>query len=591
MQDERDGQVHKEQSIVEHFKMALSNQRQHLFPLSLLLSTSLALGLILFYSFSFDYDALADVLIPLNRGTLSLKNIQPYAPLLPLILLVSSSYLNPLTVYFILSFCVGVGTAFLVYWIIISQTKNRIVAILCMLLVLTLNDLYNIFRRFDDNILPLPFILSSFYLLFVEIQHSPENRRILRIFAGGLLLSIAIAFHLQTVILIPGLVFCTFTDYRVQFKRRVLNSLIIFLGIVGFFMSLIFLVLNARGALSIEGLTTLTGYSSYFYNINWYLFAKERSISELIDWFFQWLAGMIMNNSPFILLASPGILFFVSSIIWFGILMGVPLLSLLKPFQDQKKTNLFVIWGYIVFFLTIFSTFIYVPQGYEKLAQAIPFLVVNFGIGLNTISKTPNFWNRISQKFHISSPLKGFASLKRWVSNIRLIGLLMVCLVLAKYSAGFTYAVLSPTSNEWPYPNKLIIEDIIQNVPEDAPLILGPLYDWQMVSYYHFGWILFVIWDGQLQDAIIFDKGRFSDSLGTYKLNESLISSMLRTFLDRGIVVFAHEEAIPFLQAQGFDMEYNLTVYKEFRHWSPLSLIKGVRNPNRIYTLIRRSEG
>ncbi|MFX0201827.1 MAG: hypothetical protein ACFFCW_37430, partial [Candidatus Hodarchaeota archaeon] len=130
MRDDRDGQVHNEQSIFEQFKITLSNQRQHLFPLSLLLTTSIALGLILFYSFSFDYDALADILIPLKRGTLSLKNIQPYAPLLPLILLVSNSYLNPLTVYFILSFCAGVGTAFLVYWIIISQTKNRIVAIL-----------------------------------------------------------------------------------------------------------------------------------------------------------------------------------------------------------------------------------------------------------------------------------------------------------------------------------------------------------------------------------------------------------------------------------------------------------------------------
>ena len=591
MSDERDGQVHEEQSIFEYLKSTLSNQRQHLFPLSLLLMTSLALGLIIFYSFSLDGDAIYDVLAPLKLGMLSLRNIRPYALLLPLILLVNNSYLDPLIVYFILSFCVGVGTAFLVYWITISQTNNRIVAILCMFLVLIINGFYVILRSLDDNILPLPFILLSFYLLFVETQQPAENRRMRRTFAGGLLLSIAIAFHLQTVILMPGLVLCIFTDYRVQFKRRVLNSLIAFLGIVSFFMPLLFLVMNARGALSIKGLTTLSAYSSYFYRTSWYFPAKERTVSELIDWVLQWLAGMITSSSPFLLLASQGMLFYVSSITWFGILLGVPLFSLLKSFQEQKKKNLFVPWGYLVFLLTSISAFLFAPHDPERWAQAIPFLVINLGIGLNQISQRPNFWNRISQKFHISGPLKGFASLKRGVSKTRLFGLLMICLVLAKYSAGFAYAVLTPTHNDWPYPNKRIIDDIIQSVPEDAPLILGPLHDWRMVSYYHFGLTFFIIWDGQLQDAFIWDKGRLSDRLGTYELNESSISSMLKTYLDRGIIVFAHEEAIPFLKAQGFDKEYNLIVYKEFKHWSPLDLIKGERNPNRIFTLTRRSEG
>ena len=591
MKDKRDRQVHEEKSIFVHIKMTLSNQRQHLFPLSLLLTTSLVLGLIIFYSFSFDGDTIIDVLAPLKLGTLALRNIQPYALLLPLILLVSSSYLDPLIMYFIFSFCVGVGTAFLVYWITISQTKNRIVAILCMYLVLIINGFYATFRNLDDNILPLPFILLSFYLLFVETQQPAEKRRIRRIFASGLLLSIAIAFHLEIVILMLGLVFCIFTDYRVQFKRRVINSLIAFLGIVAFFLPLLFLVMNARGALSIKGLTTLTGYSSYLTRTEWYLPAKERTVSELIDWAFKWLAGMITFCSPFFLFASPGMLFYVLSITWFGILIGVPLFTYFNPFQEQKKTNLFVTWGFLVFLLTSIFAFVYAPHDPERWVQAIPFLVINLGIGLNQISQRQNFWNRISQKFHISGPLKGFARLKREISNTRLFGLLMICLVLAKYSAGFAYAVLTPTNNDWPYPNKRVIDDIIQSVPEDAPLILGPLHDWRMVSYYHYGLTIFVIWDGQLQDAFIWDKGRLSDRLGTFELNESSISSMLKTYLDRGIIVFAHEEAISFLKAQGFDTDYNLIVYKEFRHWSPLGLIKGERNPNRIYTLTRRSEG
>ena len=588
MKTKRDGQDHEENSIFEHIKMTQSNQRQHLFPLCLLLTTSLTIGLIIFYYFYFDSDALYDVLIPLKLGTLSLRNIRPYALLLPLILLVSSSYLDPLIVYFFLSICAGVGTAFLVYWITISQTNNRIVGILCMFLVLIIDGFYQTFKQLDDNILPLPFILLSFYLLFVETQQPAENRRILRIFASGLLFSIAIAFHLQTVILMPLLVFCSLTDYRLQFIRRVINSLIVFFGIVSVFMPLVFMVMFARGAYSIESLTTLTAYSSFFLVPKWYLFAEERTVTELIDWFFQWLASMITYNSPFFLFAYQGILFLVSSITWFGILMGVPLFSFLKSFPEQKKTNLFILWGYLVFLLTSISTFIFEPQGFERWAQAIPFLVINLGIGLNTISKTPNFWNRFSQKFHISGPLKGLASLKRGVSNNRLFGLLMVCLVLAKYSAGFTYAVLSPTVNDWPYPNKSVIDDIIQSVPENAPLILGRYELWNTLLYYHFGWTIFVHWDGQLQDAILWDKGGLS---GRGKLNEKSISSMLKTHLDRGIVVYAHEEAIPFLKAQGLDTEYNLIVYKEFRHWSPLDLIKSERNPNRIYTLTRRSEG
>lgn len=588
MKNKRDGQDHEENSIFEHIKMTQSNQRQHLFPLCLLFTTSLTIGLIIFYYFYFDSDALYDVLIPLKLGTLSLRNIRPYALLLSLILLVSSSYLDPLIVYFFLSICAGVGTAFLVYWITISLTNNRIVGILCMFLVLIIDGFYLLFRQLDDNILPLPFILLSFYLLFVETQQPAENRRILRIFASGLLFSIAIAFHLQTVILIPLLVFCSLTDYRLQFIRRVTNSLIVFFGIVSVFMPLVFMVMFARGVYSIESLTTLTAYSSFFLVPKWYLFAEERTVTELIDWFFKWLAGMITYNSPFFLFEYQGILFLVSSIIWFGILMGVPLFSFLKSFPEHKKTNLFIPWGYLVFLLTSISTFIYEPQGFERWAQAIPFLVINLGIGLNQISKIPNFWNRITQKFHISGPLKGLASLKRGISNNRLFGLLMVCLVLAKYSAGFTYAVLSPTVNDWPYPNKSIIDDIIQSVPENAPLILGRYDLWTTLLYYRFGWTLFVHWDGQLQDAILWDKGGLS---GHGKLNEKSISSMLKTHLDRGIVVFAHEEAITFLKAQGLDTEYNLTVYKEFRHWSPLDLIKSERNPNRIYTLTRRSEG
>lgn len=591
MKNKCDRQVHEEKSIFVHIKMILSNQRQHLFPLSLLLTTSLALGLIIFYSFSFDGDAIIDVLAPLKLGTLALKNIQPYALLLPLILLISNSYLDPLIIYFIFSFCVGVGTAFLVYWIIISQTKNRIVAILCMHLVFTINGFYATFRNLDDNILPLPFILLSFYLLFLETQQPAEKRQIRRIFASGLLLSIAIAFHLEMVILIPGLVFCIFTDYCVQYKRRVKNSLIAFLGIIAFFMPLLFLVMDARGALSFESLTTPSAYSSYFNRTSWYLPAKERTVTELIDWGFKWLVGMITYNSPFLLFASPGMLFYVLSTIWFGILLGLPLVTYFKPIQEQKITNLFVTWGYLVFLLTSIFAFVYAPHDPERWVQAIPFLAINLGIGLNQISQKPNFWYRISQKFHISGPLKGFASLQREISNTRLFGLLMICLVLTKYSAGFAYAVLTPTHYDWPYPNKRLIDDIIQSVPEDAPLILGPLHDWRMVSYYHYGLTLFVIWDGQLQDAFMWDKGRLSDRLGAYELNESSISSMLKTYLDQEIIVFAHEEAISFLKAQGFDKEYKLIVYKEFKHWSPLDLIKGESNPNRIYTLTRRSEG
>ena len=592
MKEKRDGEVHNEQSIFNNIKMTLSNQHQHLFPLSLLLTTSLALGLILFYNNYFDDDAVWNVLIPLKHGMLSLKNIRPYALLLPLILLASNSYVDIVVGYVILGICAGAGTAFLVYWITTSLTKNRIVGILCMFLVLIINGFHFILRNIDDNIFPLPFILLSFYLLFVETQKSPENRRIRRIFVGGLLLSIAIAFHLQTVILILLLVFFILIDYRIQLKRRVLNILIAFLGIISIFMPLLFLVMSARGQLSIESLTTPT---NYFQSFNQdFLLARNPTVTVLIDWFILWLVSMIMFFSPFLWLASPGTLFFVSSIIWFGILMGVPLFSLLKPFQEQNKTNLFIIWGYLVFLLTSISAFLFASEhidiNYERWAHAIPFLVINFGIGLNTISKTPNFWNRISQKFHISSPLKGFASLKRRISNIRLIGLLMVCLVLAKYSAGFAYAVLSPTRNDWPYPNKAIFEDIAQSVPENAPLILGDFFDWQMVSYYRFGWTLFITWDGRLQEALISDQGRFSSRLGIYKLNVSSILSMLCTFLDQGIIVFAHEEAIPFLKAHGFDIDYNLTIYKEFRYWSPLDLIKGERNPNRIYTLTRRSE-
>ena len=588
MNNKRVGQDHEANSIFEHIKMTLNNQRQHLFPLCLLLTTSLTIGLIIFYYFYFDSDALYDVLIPLKLGTLSLKNIRPYALLLPLILLASNSYVDIVVGYVILGICAGAGTAFLVYWITTSLTKNRIVGILCMFLVLIIDGFHQIFRILDDNILPLPFILLSFHLLFVETQQPAENRRIRRIFASGLLFSIAIAFHLQTVILMPLLVFCPLTDYRLQFIRRMKNSLIIFFGIVSVFMPLVFIVMFARGAYSIESLTTLTAYSSYFLVPKWYLFAEERTVTELIDWFFQWLACMIMYNSPFFLIVYQGILFFVSSIIWFGILMGVPLFSFLKSFPEQKKPNLFVTWGYLVFLLTSISTFVFDAQEIERWTQAIPFLVINLGIGLNQISKIPNFWNRISQKFHISGPLKRFARLKRGVSNNRLFGLLMVCLVLSKYSAGFTYAVLSPTVNDWPYPNKSIIDDIIQSVPENAPLILGRFDLWYTLSYYHFGWTLFVHWDGQLQDAILWDKGGLS---GRGKLNEISISSMLKTHLDRGIVVFAHEEAIKFLKAQGLDTEYNLKVYKEFRHWSPLDLIKSERNPNRIYTLTRRSEG
>ena len=593
MKEKRDGQVHNEQSIFNNIKMTLSNQHQHLFPLSLLLTTSLALGLILIYNNYFDDDAVWNVLIPLKLGMLSLKNIRPYTLLLPLILLASSSYVDIVVGYVILGICAGVGTAFLVYWITTTLTKNRIVGILCMFLVLIINGFHFILRNLDDNIFPLPFILLSFYILFVETQQSPENRRIRRIFVGGLLLSIAIAFHLQTVILILLLVFFILTDYRIQLKRRVLNILIAFLGLISFFMPLLFLVMSARGPLSIESLTTPTNYFQSFNKD--FLLARKPTVTVLIDWFVLWLVSMIMFFSPFLWLASPGTLFFVSSLIWFGILMGVPLFSLLKPFQEQNKTNLFIIWGYLVFLLTSISAFLFASEqidiNYERWAHAIPFLVINLGIGLNTISKTPNFWNRFSQKFHISGPLKGFASLKRWVSGNRLFGLLMVCLVLAKYSAGFAYAVLSPTRNDWPYPNKVIFEDIAQSVPENAPLILGDFFDWQMVSYYRFGWTLFITWDGRLQEAFISDQGRFSSRLGVYNLNVSSILSMLRTFLDRGIIVFAHEEAIPFLKAHGFDIDYNLTVYKEFRHWSPLDLIKGERNPNRIYTLKRRSEG
>ncbi|MFX0205064.1 MAG: hypothetical protein ACFFDT_03695 [Candidatus Hodarchaeota archaeon] len=576
--------------------MIQSNQRQHLFPLSLLLITSFAIGLIVIFSCYFDNDALFQVLIPIKRGKLSLKNIRPYAPLLPSILLIFNPYLDSLIVYIILGICAGVGTAFLVYWITVSQTKNRIVGILCMFMVLVINGTQILLRTLDDNLLPLPLVLLSFYLLFVETQQPAECQRRLRIFASGLLLSIAIAFHLHTVILMPLFLFYTFTDYRMQFKHRMKNSLIVFLGIISFFMPLVFLVMDARGTFSIGSLTTPTAYSPYFHQSKWYLFAEERTVAELIDWVFLWFAGMITYNSPFLLFGSPeyysfayqGILFFVSSIIWFGIIVGVPLFFLFKPFQEQKKMNLFVILGFLVFLMTSIFAFLFAPQDPERWALAIPFLVINFGIGLNNISKNKNFWNRFSQKFHISGFFKGFTRPKRWVSNNRLFGLLLICLALIKYSAGFAYAIMSPTHNDWPYPNKSIIDDIIQNVPENAPLILGPADDWNMVSYYRFGWTLYIRWDGQLQDAILWDNGRLSD---LHKLNESSISSMVRIYLDRGIVVFAHEEAISFLQAQGFDTEYNLTVYKEFKHWSPLDLIKGERNPNRIYTLTRPSEG
>ncbi len=593
MKDERDAHVQEEESIYEHIKITLSNQRQHLFPLSLLLATSSVIGLLIFFSYYFDEDAVFQVLIPLKLSTLSLKNIRPYAMLFPVILLVNSSYLNPLIGFLILGISSGVGTAFLVYWITISQTNNRIMGILCMLLILIINGFQLIFRSLDDNIFPLPFILLSFYLIFIETQQSAENRRKLRTFGGGLLLSIAIAFHLQMVILMPLLVFFPFTDYRIRLKHRLLNSLIAFLGIVSFFIPLFFLLMNARGLLSIEILTSPSKYIPFVFTGN--LLAKKQTDTNLIGWIFQWLEGMITFSSPFILFDPPGILFFIPSIIWFGFIIGIPLYSVLKLFQEQKKSNLFVTWGFMAFIMTCIYTIIFEAENPERWTQAIPFLVINLGIGLDKVGKTTNFWNRISQKFNITRILEVFSSPKRWISNYRLFGFLMVCLVLAKYYAGFGYAVLSPTVNDWPDPNKIIIDEIVQIIPENAPLILGEFFKWQMVSYYHFVWTIYVHWDGQLQEAVICENERWFWLVARYKLNESSISSLLRTclemYLDRGIVVFAHEDAIPYLKAQGFHTDYNLIVYKEFSHWSPLDLIKSERIPNRIYTLTRRSEG
>ena len=51
-------------------------------------------------------------------------------------------------------------------------------------------------------------------------------------------------------------------------------------------------------------------------------------------------------------------------------------------------------------------------------------------------------------------------------------------------------------------------------------MILGRYDLWYTLSYYHFGWTLFVHWDGQLQDAILWDKGGLS---GRGKLNEKSI--------------------------------------------------------------------
>jgi hypothetical protein len=35
----------------------------------------------------------------------------------------------------------------------------------------------------------------------------------------------------------------------------------------------------------------------------------------------------------------------------------------------------------------------------------------------------------------------------------------------------------------------------------------------------------------------------------------------------------------------GFSSNYTLSIYREFSHWSPLDLVKGVGTPNCIYTL------
>ncbi len=479
----------------------------------------------------------------------------------------------------------GIGT---ITWHVTRESKAMILA---SFLYLQATATVSLLQGLEDNLLALPFMLLSTWLalratprengIIVDSRwisrHISENRREIVFVMSGIFSGLAIALHLQSVLLVAVL---GFYILRTHCKR----------GILKFFFGSSCVVFLVHGlAFIFQPTIYQTAPPLYIRNENWFLLARQRSLEELLQWVLLWFKHLVTAVSPvpvFPNLPTRGsfqsslplyVMLALSGITWWFILVGVPTspLVILRGNKASKKLQSPLMLALGMYVVTIFFTFAYEPGSIERWYQGIPFLAIGTSIsfvhlhgemqGLRQLTSAKSFLKRLSCYERVFVVARLFKSAKFHKITIMLFlgSVLFASLTINSGLIPTVFGLSSTSRSEWPYPTKKLIESITDNVPEEAPLILGRFQQWGYASYLRGEWTAYMLPDssGAIQ-FIALDHGYL---IGWGQ--PDFLQEYLDTFLTQNVTVYLLGEMVDALMKQWLDARYynvTLTVHALF---------------------------
>lgn len=414
-----------------------------------------------------DWDTASEVTMARWQDTLGQINV--FAILRPLVLITLNHFAEPLWLAVALTIGASAVTGILLFAIVLHWTHERWLARGAVVLFYLNSSIMATTFSIDDNLLPLPCAIGSFYLLYTSAPYTYK-----RLYGAGCLLSLAMAWHSQYLTLVP--VFLG-TYAAIQWKtgrpfrrRLAYQTAVLLAGCLTIFVPLFLTILAAKNMLTWEMLSHPLSIFGYGTNPEWSYLAQPRTWDGSVRWVILWFLALCGFNSP-VLPALPALDANVTGLtlvglllggVWLAILVGLPLTS----WQRQTpQCRIILLSNFAILGITAAFTFLFDPSSWERWTQAVPFVIINVWLAVKTWNKYPQFAQNLPH-LHIGSLAPKQIGATLLISSIIMSGSLV--------TLGVTYRQSAPMQDFW----ELVA------APDDQALVMADYGSTALLSYY-----------------------------------------------------------------------------------------------------------
>jgi len=425
------------------------------------------LPLLSLFSKTVDWDTASEVTMARWQDTLGQINV--FAMLRPLVLVTLKHLVEPFWLAVALTMGASFVAGLLLFATVFHWTHERWLARGAVVLFYLNSSIVATTFSIDDNLLPLPCAIGSFYLLYTSAPYTYK-----RLYGAGCLLSLAMAWHFQYVTLLPVLVG---TYAAIQWKtgtpfcRRLgYQTAVLLAGCLTIFAPLFLTILTAKNMLTWEMLSHPLSIFSYGTNPAWSYLAQPRPWDESVRWVILWFLALCWFNSP-VLPVLPAFdanvtgLTLVSLLlggVWLAILVGLPLTSWQRQTPQRRVT---LLSNLAILGITAAFTFLFDPSSWERWTQAVPFVIINVCLAVKTWNRYPQFAKKLPH-LHI-----GRLAPKKVGAILLTSGIIMLSSLA---TLGVTYRQSAPMQDFWE----------LVTVPEDQALVMADYGTTALLSYY-----------------------------------------------------------------------------------------------------------